>query len=55
MSGWKVDCEKYKSTEKLFTDIWTSLVSVADTDNDGKITRYIHQDHFIDCNVILQQ
>jgi len=38
MSGWKVDCAKYKSTEKLFTAIWTSLVQVADTDHDGKIT-----------------
>ena len=40
MSGWKVDCAKYKSTEKLFSDIWTSVVQVADTDNDGRITRY---------------
>ena len=39
MSGWKMNCAKYKATEKLFTDIWTSLVQVADTDNDGKITR----------------
>ena len=39
MSGWKVNCAKYKATEKLFTDIWTSLVQVADTDHDGKITR----------------
>ena len=39
MSGWKVNCEKYKATEKLFTAIWTSLVDVADTDHDGKITR----------------
>jgi len=38
MSGWKVSCAKYKATEKLFTDIWTSLVQVADTDHDGKIT-----------------
>ena len=40
MSGWKMNCAKYKATEKLFTDIWTSLVQVADTDHDGKITRY---------------
>ena len=39
MSGWKMNCDKYKATEKLFTDIWTSLVQVADTDHDGKITR----------------
>ena len=40
MSGWKMNCAKYKATEKLFTDIWTSLVQVADTDHDGKITRF---------------
>ena len=34
-----MNCEKYKATEKLFTAIWTSLVEVADTDHDGKITR----------------
>jgi len=38
MSGWKIDSEKYKKTEVLFTNIWTSLVDVADTDHDGKIT-----------------
>lgn len=38
MSGWKMNCEKYKKTEVLFTNIWTSLVDVADTDHDGKIT-----------------
>ena len=39
MSGWKINCEKYKATEKLFTEIWTSLVQVADSDHDGRITR----------------
>ena len=39
MSGWKINCEKYKATESLFSNIWASLVSVADSDNDGKITR----------------
>ena len=39
MSGWQINSEKYKVTEKLFTNIWTSLVEVADTDNDGRITR----------------
>ena len=38
MSGWKINCDKYKKTEVLFTNIWTSLVDVADTDHDGKIT-----------------
>merc|ERR1712240_328319 len=38
MSGWKVDCNKYKRTEALFNKIWISLVIVADTDHDGKIT-----------------
>ena len=33
-----MNCEKYKKTEVLFTNIWTSLVDVADTDHDGKIT-----------------
>ena len=39
MSGWKMNCDKYKATEKLFTAIWSSLVQIADTDHDGKITR----------------
>ena len=38
MSGWKMNSLKYKKTEVLFTKIWTSLVDVADTDHDGKIT-----------------
>ena len=38
MSGWKMNSLKYKKTEVLFTNIWTSLVDVADTDHDGKIT-----------------
>lgn len=42
MSGWKMNCDKYKATEKLFTAIWSSLVQIADTDHDGKITRCIN-------------
>ena len=25
MSGWKIDSEKYRRTEKLFSDIWVGL------------------------------
>jgi hypothetical protein len=25
MSGWKIDSEKYRKTEKLFTEIWVRL------------------------------
>ena len=28
MSGWKINCEKYKATESLFNNIWASLVQV---------------------------
>merc|ERR1719215_745642 len=38
MSGWKIDSEKYKRTERLFSHIWTSLLDVGDEDKDGKIT-----------------
>ena len=30
LSGWRQDCDKYRATERLFTSIWTSLVTVAD-------------------------
>ncbi|XP_023349795.1 calexcitin-2 isoform X1 [Eurytemora carolleeae] len=38
MSGWKIDSEKYRRTEKLFSDIWISLLEIGDMDNDGRIT-----------------
>ena len=34
----QVNSAKYRRTEALFSNIWTSLVERADTDNDGKIS-----------------
>ena len=34
----QVNSEKYRRTETLFSNIWTSLVETADTDHDGKIS-----------------
>ena len=34
----QVNSEKYRRTETLFSNIWTSLVETADTNHDGKIS-----------------
>ncbi|CAH1790201.1 unnamed protein product [Owenia fusiformis] len=53
MNGWKIDSEKYKHAQELFTEIWRYLQDSADGDFDGKVTedewllmwQGLHRDH----------